>query len=97
MERMVGLWTPKVKLRSNANRNLSLAMLQTVQIYSLSLATNLDFKTLETHDIEYTTDNFDGVSSSRAWREILNCIQVYNGKIKSWTSRHQLAYIPLII
>lgn len=55
-------------------------MLRTTQIYSLSLATNLDFKTLENHDIEYTEDNLDGVSSSRAWREILNRIQVYNGK-----------------
>ena len=80
MERMVGLWTPKVKLRSNADRNLSLAMLHTTEIYSLSLATNLDFKASEDNNIDPTEDDLDGLSSSRAWQDILSRIQVYNGK-----------------
>lgn len=80
MERMVGLWTPKVKLRSNADRNLFLAMLHTTQIYSLSLATDLNLKGLEDDNIKPTEDDFDGLSSSRAWQDILRRIQVYNGK-----------------
>lgn len=80
MERMVGLLTPKVKLRSNADRNLSLAMLHTIQIYSLFLATNLDLKVSKDNNINPTEDDLDSLSSSRTWQDILSRIQVYNGK-----------------
>lgn len=79
MERMVGLWTPKVKLRSNANRNLSLAMLWTTQIYSLSLTTCLYFKTTENKNVETGTLP-DNPLYSLTWQGILDRIQVFNGK-----------------
>lgn len=78
-ERMVGLWTPKVKLRSNANRNLSLAMLRTAQIYSLSLTTCLYFKTAENTNLETGTPP-DNPLYSFTWQGILDRIQVFNGK-----------------
>lgn len=72
----------KSQLRSNADRNLSLAMLHTTQIYLLSLATNLSLKVPEDGNIEFTADDFDGLSSSRAWQDILSRTQVYNKKKK---------------
>lgn len=80
MECIVGLWTSKVKLRSNTDRNLSLAMLHTTQIYSLSLATNLDLMVSGDDNINPTGDDFNGLSSSRVWQDTLTRIQVYNGK-----------------
>ena len=79
MEQMVGLWTPKVKLRSNANRNLSLAMLRTTQIYSLSLTTCLYFKTTENQDLETETLR-ENPFYSLTWQGILDKTQVFNGK-----------------
>lgn len=79
MERMAGLWTPKVKLRSNANRNLSLAMLRTTQIYSLSLTTRLYFKTAEYTNPETEAPSENPLYSS-TWQKILDRIQVFNGK-----------------
>lgn len=55
-------------------------MLYITQIYSLSLATNLDLKVSEDNNINPTEDDLDGLSSSRTWQDILSRIQVYNGK-----------------
>ena len=79
MERMVGLWTPEVKLRSNPNRNLSLAMLRTTQIYSLSLTTRLYFKTAEYTNPE-TEAPPDSPLYSSTWQKILDRILVFKGK-----------------
>ena len=47
-------------------------MLYTTQIYLLSLATNLSLKVPEDSNIVFTMDDFDGLSSSRAWQDILS-------------------------
>lgn len=57
-------------------------MLHTTQIYLLSSATNLSLKVPEDGNIEFTADDFDGLSSSRAWQDILSRTQVYNKKKK---------------
>ena len=38
MERMCGLWTPKVKLKAKADRNLALVLLRDAQLYNLHYA-----------------------------------------------------------
>ena len=73
IEKMVGFWTPKVKLRSNTNRNLSLAMLRTMQIYSLSLTTCLYFNTAEYTNPE-TKVSSDNPLYSSTWQRILDYI-----------------------
>ena len=47
MERMCGLWVPKVKLKQQADRNLSLALLREAQLHCLPYAV----------DTQHTTDD----------------------------------------
>lgn len=78
---MVGLWTPKVKLCSNANQNIFLAILQITQIYLLFLITCLYFKTIENPDLEIGTLS-NNPFYSLTWQGILDKIQVFNKKIE---------------
>ena len=52
MERMCGLWVPRVKQKQQADRNLSLALLRDAQLHCLRYAVNTQ-RTTDSHDARH--------------------------------------------
>lgn len=73
IEKMIKLWISNIKFCFNTNRNLSLAMLRTTQIYLLSLTTCLYFQIAEITNLE-TRALLDNLFYSFTQEKILNMI-----------------------